>query len=94
MQVSSYIFQSPYSQPVQIGQPDPASVKKEDASAAPAAVKVTSKTLPQETKVRSLAGSDVSISLNTLQAGNAQSSVSAFKSLSVAAQAVKVYSQG
>lgn len=32
MQVSSYIFQSPYSQPLQVGRPDPAAVKEQTSN--------------------------------------------------------------
>lgn len=33
MQVSSYIFQSPYSQPLQVGRPDPVAVKENSENA-------------------------------------------------------------
>lgn len=32
MQVNSYIFQSPYSQPLQVGRPDPAAVKEQSGN--------------------------------------------------------------
>lgn len=32
MQVSSYIFQTPYSQPLQVGRPDPAMIKEQTES--------------------------------------------------------------
>lgn len=95
MQVSSYIFQSPYSQPVQIGQPDPTSVKKEEKPQVSPIVNDAAKTTaPQEGKISSLVGSSVSIPLSTLQSTNTQSSVSEFKSLSSVTQAQKVYTQG
>lgn len=93
MQVNSYIFQSPYSQAVQIGQPDPASAKKEDKPSVAPLMSDTSKNVASQGKISSLVGSSVSVPLSTVQSASSQSSVSEFKSLISVTQAQKVYMQ-
>lgn len=94
MQVNSYIFQSPYSQAVQVGQPDPTSVKKEEKPSVAPVMSDTSKSVASQGKISSLVGSSVSVPLTTVQSASTQSSVSEFKSLISVTQAQKVYTQG
>lgn len=91
MQVTSYTFQTPYPQPFQVGRPDPGSVKKEDNTQNPA-VTESQKVSGGEAKVKPTLDSGIFVSLSTLESGNAQKSVSEFKSLSVVNQAQKAYS--
>jgi hypothetical protein len=91
MQVTSYTFQTPYPQAVQIGRPDPASVKKEDNTQNPA-VTESQNVSGGEAKIKPTLDSGISVSLSTLESGSAQKSVSEFKSLTTVNQAQKAYS--
>ncbi|HEX5328673.1 hypothetical protein [Sulfuricurvum sp.] len=92
MQVSSYTFKSPYPQAVQVGQPDPSSVKKEEQTQTPTLLE-NQKPVAGQGKVNPTLDSGVSISVSALQSGNSQSSVSEFKSLVSINQGQKAYSQ-
>jgi hypothetical protein len=92
MQVSSYTFKSPYPQAVQVGQPDPSSVKNEDQTQTPSILE-NQKPVVAQGKVSPTLDSGVSISVSALQNGNSQSSVSEFKSLVSVNQAQKAYSE-
>ena len=93
MQVSSYTFKSPYPQAVQVGQPDPASTKKEDQTQSSSIIE-NKKTVPAQGKVSPTLDSGISISLSALQSGNSQNGVSEFKSLVNVNQAQQAYTQG
>lgn len=93
MQVNSYTFQSPYPQQVQIGRPDPLNVKVQDQPQNPA-LQEKAKTAVNEGKAGSVFGSEISVSLQALQAGSTQSGVAEFKSLVAVNQAQKAYLQG
>jgi len=90
MTIASYLFQSPYSSPVQVGRPDPAAQKSESQSTQESPVLAEQKQLPAESSVKPTLGGGVSISLTALE-GNAQTTASDFKSLSSASQAQKAY---
>lgn len=92
MQVTSYTFKSPYPQAVQVGQPDPASTKKEDETEASTVIE-KQKPSPSQGKISPTLDSGITISLSALEAGNSQSNVSEFKSLANVTQAQKAYSQ-
>jgi hypothetical protein len=92
MQVNSYVFKSPYPQAVQVGQRDPSSEKKEDQSQALSTVE-NQKRPVSEGKVNPTLNSGITVSVSALQSGNAQNSVSEFKSLMSINQGQKVYSQ-
>ena len=92
MQVSSYTFKSPYPQAVQIGQPDPSSMKKEEPSQNTATLE-NQKSSANVGKVNPTSGSGITISLSTLQSGNAQSGVADFKALVNVNQGQKAYSE-
>jgi hypothetical protein len=92
MQVSSYTFQSPYPESVQIGRPDPTSSKKEDQPQELSVSENKKNTLFQA-KINPTLDSGITISMSTLQSGNSQNSVSEFKSLVNVNQAQKAYSQ-
>lgn len=92
MTVASYLFQSPYSSPVQVGRVDPASQKQEVQSSADGSQPASQKQeIPAESTVKPTLESGVKINLTALE-GNAKTSVSDFKSLSVVNQAQKAYS--
>jgi hypothetical protein len=91
MQISSYTFQSPYPQAVQVGRPDQTSAKQQSQTQDTAIVENQKPTLSQG-KVSPTSGSGITISLSALQSGNSQSSVSEFKSLVSVNQAQKAYS--
>ena len=92
MNVNSYIFQSPYSSPVQVGRPDPAAKKDESQSMQKniATQSLQKEKLPVESSVKPTLNSGVSINLTAL-GGNAQTTVAGFKSLSAVNQAQKAY---
>lgn len=92
MQVTSYTFKSPYPQAIQIGQPDPSSIKKEEPSQN-APVLVNQKPSVSEGNINLTAGSGITISLSALQSGNSQSGVSEFKALVNVNQGQKAYSE-
>lgn len=91
MTVASYLFQSPYSSPVQIGRVDPSSQTKEP-QVAQESLQISSQKqqLPGESTVKPTLGGGTPINLTALQ-GGAQTTASNFKSLSVAHQAQKAY---
>lgn len=90
MQVSSYIFQSPYSQPVQVGHL--VSSKTVEQQPQESTVTENKKASLTEGKIAPTTGSGIMVSLGALVDGNGQSGVSAFKSLSSVMQAQKAYS--
>jgi len=91
MQISSYIFQSPYSQPVQVGHlVSSKAVEQQQPQESP--VVENKKASLAEAKIAPTTGSGITVSLGTLADGNAQSGVTAFKSLSIVNQAQKAYS--
>lgn len=79
MQVNSYLFQSPYSQSVQVGRPDPVQEQKqaveEEAARAKAAETEQESTKPKEDQAISVKSSTMyqsdSASKNTTEAVNA-----------------------
>lgn len=91
MTVASYLFQSPYSSPVQVGRVDPASQTKEP-QAAQESLQVSSQKqqLPAESAAKPTLGGGTPVNLTALQ-GNAQTTASDFKSLSTVNQAQKAY---
>lgn len=91
MQINSYVFQSPYSQPVQVGHlVSSKAVEQQQPQESP--VTENKKENLAEGKIAPTTGSGITVSLGTLADGNAQSGVSAFKSLSIVNQAQKAYS--
>lgn len=92
MQVTSYTFQTPYPQQVQVGRPDPASTKEEDKVQNPA-VAESQKKESSEGKIKPTLNSGITVSLGALEAGNSQKSVSEFKSLVSINQGQKAYAQ-
>lgn len=92
MTVSSYLFQSPYASPVQVGRPDPSVSQKEQPQSTPEIVQQSpdKKQLPAESMINPTLGGGVSLNLTALQ-GSAQSSASDFKALNNANQAQKAY---
>lgn len=92
MTVASYLFQSPYSSPVQVGRPDPAAqTKKSQITEGGLQVSSQKQQPPAESTLNPTLDSGVKINLTALE-GNAKTSVSEFKSLSVVNQAQKAYS--
>lgn len=92
MQVTSYMFKSPYPQAIQIGQPDPSSIKKEEKPQN-APILENQKPSVSEGNINPSAGSSITISLSALQSGNSQSGVSEFKALVNVNQGQKAYSE-
>lgn len=91
MTVASYLFQSPYSSPVQVGRVDPASQSKESQGTQESLqVSTKNEKVPVESTVKPTLGVGIPINLTALQ-GNAQRTASDFKSLSAANQAQKAY---
>lgn len=91
MTVASYLFQSPYSSPVQVGRLDPSTQAKEpQASQESFQTSAQKSQLPAESTVKPTLGGGTPINLTALQ-GNAQTTASDFKSLSTANQAQKAY---
>lgn len=92
MQVTSYMFKSPYPQAIQIGQPDPSSIKKEEKPQN-APILENQKLSVSEGNINPTARSGITISLSVLQSGNSQSGVSEFKALVNVNQGQKAYSE-
>lgn len=92
MQVTSYTFKSPYPQAIQIGQPDPSSIKQEEQSQNTPALE-SQKPSVSEGNINPTRGSGITISLSALQRGNSQSGVSEFKALVNVNQGQKAYSE-
>ncbi len=91
MQINSYVFQSPYSQSVQVGHLVSSKAVEQQQSQESPVIENKKESLT-EGKIAPTTGSGITVSLGTLADGNAQSGVSAFKSLSIVNQAQKAYS--
>ena len=93
MNVSSYIFQSPYSQPFQVGRPDPSSSKTEEKREENTILEPQKQSNLADGKLKPTMGEGVNISLSVLQSANEQRGVSEFKSLVNVNQGLKAYSE-
>lgn len=93
MQVTSYTFRTPYPQHVQVGLPDPASIKEEDKVQNPVVAAESQNKESSEGKIKPTLNSGIVVSLGALEAGNSQKSVSEFKSLVSIDQGKKAYAQ-
>lgn len=94
MNVTSYIFQSPYPSPVQIGRPDPqAKVEDEPSKVAEAPIQTSSKTQPgadayvaQATK----SGGSVNVASSSTDSG-VSSSLQSFSSINKQSKVIEAY---
>ncbi|MDO9208423.1 MAG: hypothetical protein Q7T91_09235 [Sulfuricurvum sp.] len=91
MQINSYVFQSPYSQPVQVGHLVSSKADTQQQSQESPVVENKKASLT-EGKIAPTLGAGITVSVGTVAEGNAQSDVSAFKSLVAVTQAQKAYS--
>lgn len=91
MQINSYTFQSPYSQPFQIGRPDPSSSKENQVTNTLADSK--EKNQVADAKLSPTKQTNISIPISALTNNNTQNEVSMFQLLSSSIQAQKAYTQ-
>jgi hypothetical protein len=96
MQVASYVFQSPYPQPVQYGRPDPVAEAQQQQSENSEALGTTPNATQQEAEsyqytATSKTGSSVNVAASSGDTG-VSSSLEAFSSANSQAQAVTAYS--
>lgn len=94
MKVSSYIFQSPYPSPIQIGRPDPLAKTEEEPKKAVEELSQTSKK-PQPSAEAYLAqatgtGASVNVAASSTNSG-VSSSLSEFTTLNTQTQASEAY---
>ena len=91
MTVNSYLFQSPYSQPVQVGRPDPlAQVQKTDTAAQNLA-KETKVAVPAQSEVKPTLETGVSINLAALSGSDGQKAANVFNAANTKVQAQSAY---
>jgi hypothetical protein len=91
MTVSSYLFQSPYSQPVQMGRPDPlAQVQKTDTATQNLA-KETKVAVPAQSEVKPTLETGVSINLAALSGSDGQKAANVFNAANTKVQAQSAY---
>ncbi len=90
MTVSSYLFQSPYSQPVQMGRPDPmAKEQKVDTSQNP--VQDVKSTAPEQVKLKQTLDTGATISVTALAGSEGQKAADTFKTVNTKIQAQSAY---
>lgn len=94
MNISSYIFQSPYPSPIQVGRPDPQAEKQEVESKPVETLAQTSKkTNPgAEAYVAQVTGSSVNVAASSADKG-VSSSLGEFTSLNNKSQAAEAYTR-
>jgi len=91
MTVSSYLFQSPYSQPVQIGRPDPSAQAQKTDSATQSLAKETKVSAPAQAEVKPTQESGVSINLTALSGSEGQKAANIFNAANTKVQAQSAY---
>lgn len=91
MTVTSYLFQSPYSQPVQVGRPDPLAKEQKIESASQNPVQEVKSTAPEQAKVKPTLDTGVTINLTALAGSNGQKAADTFKTINTKVQAQSVY---
>ena len=94
MQVSSYIFQSPYPSSFQVGRPDPLAKTQEESSAATDALSDIgnqSKRDAQAYKAQASTGASVNVAVSSTDSGVSEA-LSTFTTLSAKNQAAEAYS--
>jgi len=90
MTVQAYLFQSPYSQPFQVGRPDPSTIEKQDSPAVAEAPKEPVKNL-EKAQLSVTGGNSFSINMDSLQQISSQSGVGDMQSMNRQVQAQKAY---
>ena len=94
MQVSSYVFQSPYPSAVQVGRPDPQAQVQEGSSAAVDAISNIGNQTKRDAeayKIQASAGASVNVAVSSTD-GAVSSSLGEFSTLSAQNQAAEAYS--
>ncbi|MFY9142401.1 hypothetical protein [Sulfuricurvum sp.] len=90
MTVASYLFQSPYSSPVQIGRKDPLA-KEEVTSDTPQNAVKEKASVPQETKANPALSNKSSISLTAFSGTEGKAAADTFNAVNTKVQAQSVY---
>jgi len=91
MTVSSYLFQSPYTQPVQMGRPDPSAQAQKTDSAIQNLVKETKVAALAQTEVKPTQETGVSINLTALSGSEGQKAANVFNAENTKVQAQNAY---
>lgn len=93
MTVQSYLFQSPYSQPFQVGRPDPA--QKSETNEQSSAMAETQKASPKSVnaQIAPTSGSGFSIDMGSLQQIGTSQGVQETQAMSRLAQARNAYAE-
>ncbi|HZF71016.1 hypothetical protein [Sulfuricurvum sp.] len=91
MTVSSYLFQSPYSQPVQIGRPDPSAQAQKSDSATQNLAKETKVSAPAQAEVKPTQEMGASINLMALSGSEGQKAANVFNAANIKVQAQSAY---
>lgn len=91
MTVSSYLFQSPYSQPVQTGRPDPMAKEQKVEPVSQNPVQEVKSAAPEQVKVKPAADSGVSINITALAGSDGQKAADTFNSANTKIQAQSAY---
>lgn len=90
MTVRAYLFQSPYSQPFQVGRPDPSTVDKKENTVVAESPKEPVKTL-EKAQFGITSGNAFSINMGSLQQISSQSGIGEMQSINRQIQAQKAY---
>ncbi|MDD5052698.1 MAG: hypothetical protein PHO27_08235 [Sulfuricurvum sp.] len=90
MTVSSYVYQSPYSSPMQIGRPDPLSKSSEDVKSIQSLSKDQS-VLPQKSPLTPTLSSNNTINISALSGSQGVQAANAFNAANTKVQAQNAY---
>lgn len=91
MTVSSYLFQSPYSQPVQTGRPDPMAKEQKVEPISQNPVQEVKSTTPEQVKVKPTLDTGATINVTALAGSEGQKAVDTFKTVNTKIQAQSAY---
>ncbi|MDD5158435.1 MAG: hypothetical protein PHI47_00155 [Sulfuricurvum sp.] len=91
MRVNSYLFQSPYSQPVQVGRPDPMAKEQKVELTSQNPVQELKSTVPEQAKIKPTLDSGVSINITALAGSEGQKAVDTFNNANIKVQAQSTY---
>jgi len=90
MTVQTYLFQSPYPQPFQVGRADPSSAEKQESPAVAETPKEPVKNL-EKAQLSVTSGNSFSINMGSLQQISSQSGIGDMQSMNRQVQAQKAY---